>query len=208
MSDRTQGRPARGAAQVGREKILAEFRDLLRSNHGGDLSRKAIARYVGVTPALISYYFPKKQQLLEEAVIPIVTAYADEICQVVETKACADYRTKEVISILMRLYKQDGNLLELYQGTIEKPRCVPDQLAKMTSALTQLFPPKDGEQSTSQLDAAIFQGALWGMCRFASQITQSLEDEASGHGLERHLAEKFFRVTRQQPIESELAAVA
>ena len=211
MSDhRAQGRPCRGVSEVGREKILAAVRDLLRSNRCNDLSRKAVAAFAGVTPALISYYFPKKQQLLEEAVTPIVTAYADEICRVSESTAAADTKTQEIISILMRLYKRDGKILDVYRDSIEKPAGVPDQIAKMTSALTQLFPVAGSEHPTSQLDAAIFQGAMWGMCRFAAQAEQSMLLEVEGSsrldGLRKRVAETLLNIVNHTPMMSASAS--
>lgn len=71
---RSQGRPPRTDPGVGREAIIDAARELLRSRPPAKVTRDEIARYAGVNPALIRYYFGDKSNLLT-AVVEVI---ADE----------------------------------------------------------------------------------------------------------------------------------
>ena len=65
ISRRAPGRPV-SAERFGREKIISGFRALVRKGQG-QISRKDIANYLGITPALVIYYFPDSSTILREA---------------------------------------------------------------------------------------------------------------------------------------------
>jgi TetR/AcrR family transcriptional regulator len=71
---RGKGRPPRSEAGVGREAIIEAARELLRVKPPAKVTRDEIARYAGINPALIRYYFGDKSNLLTA----VVEAIGDE----------------------------------------------------------------------------------------------------------------------------------
>ena len=81
---RVQGRPTRGANEVGSQKIVEGMRVALRAQKTTNVTRKDIALHADVTPALVTYYFPERSSLIEAATLPIVQALIDKV------KACTE----------------------------------------------------------------------------------------------------------------------
>lgn len=206
---RPQGRPSRGQAEVGRDKILEALRGLLRSTQFFDLSRKVVAASAGVTPALVSYYFPRKEQLLEDAVTPIIAKYHEEIKSILGAQMTRHQKRTGVIRILMRMYRCDGRLFDVYRDFVERRRCSEKPLGSIMSAFAELF--IYSETQEDQLDVAIVYGAIWGMCRFAAQVEQELMDEEHAEKLDRlreQLAESMILRIFSSPLTSRVDGMA
>ena len=168
---RSQGRPRRGATEVGREKIVQKLQQAVRSGADFDLSRKTLSEYAGVTPALISYYFPKKEMLLEEVAGPIISQYRMELEKILEMTIGQDAKLKKVVILLVSLYTKDGRTLDMYADVIKKGNSIEvGEIAKMTDLLGDFFSARDNCSVASRFDATVLQGAMWGMCRFAAQV--------------------------------------
>jgi len=69
---RTQGRPVRGDAMAGRDWLIQKTRIAMKFKPRIDMQRREIAEFAGVTPALVSYYFPDKGGLFEAAAKPFL----------------------------------------------------------------------------------------------------------------------------------------
>lgn len=182
-ASRAQGRPRRGASEVGRDRIIRRLQVVFRFEEA-DCSRKSLAELAGVTPALISYYFPKRETLLEEVSRPVIAAYRMELEQIVETIAPMGERLRGIAKLLVRLYTLDRNLLDIYVEVMRKPRRainVADQseVDRMTGLLATFFASWRGLPMPQDFDAAVLQGAIWGMCRFATKVDaqRSLDHE-------------------------------
>jgi AcrR family transcriptional regulator len=65
---RTQGRPANAESGVGRDALIDSSRRLLQVKPPGKVTREEIARFAGVNPALIRYYFGDKSTPLTAVV--------------------------------------------------------------------------------------------------------------------------------------------
>ncbi len=76
---RPQGRPTRCANDTGLQRIVNGMRNALRSRRNIHVTRKDIAQFAGVTPALVTYYFPEKDSLIEAATVPIVAAMVEAV---------------------------------------------------------------------------------------------------------------------------------
>ena len=61
------GRRPAGQEEVGRTRIRERTRALLKERSRTDLQRQDVARKVGGSPALISYYFPDMSSLFKAA---------------------------------------------------------------------------------------------------------------------------------------------
>lgn len=182
--ERLRGRPRVGGEEVGRDKIIARLRDIVRSSHNFDTSRKSLAEYAGVTPALISYYFPKKDTLLVEIVRPIISRYADELHATLDLKLEMEVKMHRVVKLLLNLYIVDGNALDLYYDVSRRlGEPVPIEVARMTNLLATYFWQKGDVPTQDHFNAAVLQGAVWGMCRFAART--SLDEGPSENEIQK-----------------------
>ena len=167
--ERRQGRPPTGGREVGRDKIIARLQAVIQTRADLDLSRKHLSEYAGVTPALISYYFPKRETLLLEIVRPIVASYAERMEYILSQDLEEDVKLHDVVALLLNLYMVDGKSLDLYYDVSRKlGEAVPFELARMTSMLSAHFS-RPNTSIEHDFHAAVLQGAVWGMCRFAAK---------------------------------------
>jgi AcrR family transcriptional regulator len=70
-TSRGKGRPSRDHAGVGRDALIEATRSLLRERPAAKVTRVDIARFAGVDPGLIRYYFGNKDGLLAAAALAV-----------------------------------------------------------------------------------------------------------------------------------------
>jgi TetR/AcrR family transcriptional regulator len=70
------GRPAAGAQAVGREALIDRTCELLTQLPPDRITRAEVARYMGVDPSLIRYYFRDRSMLLLAAVQKLTAEFA------------------------------------------------------------------------------------------------------------------------------------
>ena len=68
---RIQGRPKRGPFSVGRDKIIGDALQLLRSGKH-ITTRKKLSADLGITPALLNYYFGKDANFLKHSIVDAI----------------------------------------------------------------------------------------------------------------------------------------
>jgi AcrR family transcriptional regulator len=196
---RSQGRPSRGGNEVGSDRIAESLREMLRSGQSGDASRKSLAEYAGVTPALITYYFPNKDGLIEHATKPIMEEYARQLQSILSGGDEPDSKLKQVISLLVGCYERDAGILDAYselvrtRGDALKPNYIDVMSQELSKFLTDWFE----KSSLPMHNCAMMQGALWGMCQFVAQI-KSAREAAMGNGIDEIPAD--LEVDRVTPI--------
>lgn len=202
---RPQGRPRRGVAEVGREKIISRLQGVFRSGTAVDLSRKSLAELAGVTPALISYYFPKKEVLFEQISGPIICCYRAEMEEIMMGALPNNAKLRGVISLLVALYTRDGRILDMYTGVMQgighsdnPSRC---EVFRMTQMLADFLSRWRGRPAEDDFDAAVLQGAVWGMCRFAAHV--GMEKTERDHDVSMI----FVRVTKLLSPGAEMLAL-
>ena len=76
---RNRGRPTDAGDLVGRSRIIDSARQYLREKGPIDVTRKAIAERAEITPALISYYFRDREELIRQCTVPLITAYNEKL---------------------------------------------------------------------------------------------------------------------------------
>jgi AcrR family transcriptional regulator len=174
---RLQGRPPRGGNEVGSERIIESLREMLRSRSFEATSRKCLAEYAGVTPALITYYFPSKDGLIEEATKPVVEDYARQLGAILKADDEPDSKLRSIISLLVSCYTRDGGILDAYSELVRKNgrSLKPNYIDLMAQELSDFFCQWFNMGGVSDPHPAMLQGALWGMCQFAAQTELSPE---------------------------------
>jgi AcrR family transcriptional regulator len=190
---RSQGRPCRGGNEVGSDRIIGSLRDMLRSRRMDCTSRKSLAEFAGITPALITYYFPDKDSLIEEATKPIIEEYARQLSAILRQDEAPDIKLRKVIGLLISCYERDAGILDAYSELARQKgeALQPNYVAMMTEELAKFFGDWFDQGTTQAHHPAMLQGALWGMCQFVAQV--NLARELSG--MDESLIADLDRVT-------------
>lgn len=87
---RGKGRPQRAAQAVGRDALIHATIELLKTTSHEKINRLEIARFAGVDPRLIRYYFGDVTQLFAEVAVQIVRSFREQIDDEVEGMSAED----------------------------------------------------------------------------------------------------------------------
>lgn len=165
---RPQGRPLRGTGDVGREKLVEAARTVLRRRVPAGLSRKAVADVAGVTPALVSYYFPNPDSLVAAATRPLIGERIDELMSIIDGRAPWHDRLLHVVAFLVALNEADATLID---RLIEARRsnALDPMLDSAYGRLRGFY--LDGAEAGAwrPLDPDLVLYALWGMCQAVAE---------------------------------------
>ena len=165
----TQGRPARGTNEAGPQKIVDGLRLALRERQNIHVTRKEIAQYARVTPALVTYYYPEKDNLIEAATFPIVDAMVDAVEKCLTGARSPQVNLLEAIDLLIASYARDAAIIDLFSAyRASKPDTLPDVLGRMDVAFKMFFDHWLKESKNSVYDAAYLQQAAIGMCKIVA----------------------------------------
>ena len=173
--------PARSAERfnshedVGRDLIVRRTRAAMRDRKGAVLSREDIAKSAGVTPALISYYFPDRSSLFETVAGPIIGRYSDDVRQAIDADQALKERLKGLISVYLAVHYRERHLLDFYVKFARKSG-KESNLALLTqiqaAAVAFVGELLDGECLLGDCPHEV-QSTLWGMCK---QVALRSED--------------------------------
>ena len=122
---RHAGRPVRDE-EIGRNVILEKTRLAMRERPRADLQRNEIARYAGVTPALISYYFPDRSHLFEAAAHPVIEIYVAEARLIIGSDQPLIHRLNALILLFVEFNYKEGHLLDFYLEHMSRTGCKND----------------------------------------------------------------------------------
>ena len=101
---RGKGRPPRTEPGVGREAIIDAARELLRVRPPGKVTREEIARFAGVNPALIRYYFGDKSNLLTAVVEAIGDENLRRLRAALDRRGTATEKLRRRIDLIMQMH--------------------------------------------------------------------------------------------------------
>ncbi len=172
---RPQGRPPRGGQETGRDHLIESTRGAMRARPKLDIQRREIAEYAGVTPALVSYYFPDKAVLFEAAARPVIEGYAADVRLILGSRAAPKAKLKRLISLFLVFNSEQGFILDHYlEGTSTKRR--DDNVLLLSAVERELF-----AFFETLVDLGIVRGddphflpaALWGLCRHVGRRRQA-----------------------------------
>ena len=153
-SQRSSGRPV-SAERFGREKIVSGFRALVREGRG-QIMRKDIAEYLGITPALVTYYFPVSSSLFKEAFNGIFDPWLVNIEKVDQGSP------KEIIDVIVSFFRVELHTEELFRSMIKDGIITDNTLARMerrTAAKIAQLTAATEDESVSIADI------IWGSAR-------------------------------------------
>lgn len=90
------------------------MQDALRSLQTNNVTRKDIAGFAGVTPALVTYYFPERNTLIEAATMPVVETLAIAVRGRLAQEVDPGQALLHLIVDILTCYRRDIAIIELY----------------------------------------------------------------------------------------------
>ena len=159
---RKPGRPRVGEQQVGRERIVEGVIEYVRAGHS-DISRREISAYLGITPALITYYFPKGFSLLTEAVDRQSIRWRHKLDDLCEQREASSQVFDSLQHLIITMYKADAHIVDLQTSLWRAghmPYFLVDEMKRKASMLLM-----SGERTQVKRNMAmITMSIIWGAC--------------------------------------------
>lgn len=111
---RLRGRPRQRESEVGRDKLIKQSRKVMMRRPTMDIQRREIADVVGVTPALINYYFPDKWTLLEAASYPLISDLLTTVEELLDSPLSSMQKIEDLIEIYLNFHADSGYAMSYY----------------------------------------------------------------------------------------------
>ena len=167
---RSAGRPVRDE-EIGRTVIVEKTRLAMRERPRPDLQRNEIARFAGVTPALISYYFPDRSTLFEAAAYPVIERYVADVRLIIGSDRKAIDRLRDLILLFVKFNYTEGYLLDFYLEHMEKAgdRSKMLLLEEIYREMLSFFDQLLKTNTIRGENASVVQSMLWGMCKHTAR---------------------------------------
>ena len=150
------------------------MRDALRARQNIHVTRKEVAQYAGVTPALITYYFQEKDSLIAAAAVPIVVTMVEAVKNCLSGEKEPHEKLRQVVDILIESYARDAVIIDLFiafQGS--RADKLPDLIGQMEAALLTFFDHWLRQNPRTVYDASYLQKATIGMCKIVARREHS-----------------------------------
>lgn len=169
---RGKGRPDGPGKSVGRQAIIRATRKFLQTNPPSSVNRLVIARFAGVDPALIRYYFGTIDGLLTAVAAEIATEMHDSIHAAVAVGSSAAQKLRNRVGAFLAMHAENPHLNQLIvqqilRGTGDKAQRA--RAAMIEDSITTLKKILDDGEERNELrhvDARFLHVALIGMCDF------------------------------------------
>jgi AcrR family transcriptional regulator len=184
---RAQGRPARGPEVVGRERILAGTREFLRSNKATEITRKNIAESVGVTPALISYYFPERINLLEAATVSVIELHTQRVLAIAASAESFEDKLRQLVAHFVQCNVIDGGIFACFAEMVLPASAYDgaDLVEQMIQNAAPIFEELSVQEIRLLTDPRTMVVALWGLCKSVSQTKSKKLDAGDPSSIDR-----------------------
>ena len=164
---RFQRRPQRGSSSLGKDRVIADTLDLIRSGRQfADF--QDLAKKIGITPVLLNYYFEGDSRFYVKAIIGIIEGYAKRFRWLLDNQDfCDRLHFEKALTVVCEMYVVDGNLVRLYSSLhqCDPPSDCPIKLMKQI--LASNISSSDHKQLNS-IKSQNLANAVWNTCSFAS----------------------------------------
>lgn len=181
--------------------MVEKMREIMKSKPKIDIQRREIAEFMGVTPALVGYYFPDKRSLIEEAASPLIDEYIAEVKESISTIHNPLATLRRLIYIFIRFNQESGYLLDFYieHVTTRKNHNSLPKLREVYEEMNGFFSDLMRAGLIRGEDPRLVQSAVWGMCRYIGQ-QQNISDaprqsKGGDMGTLQNLADTIFDLT-------------
>ena len=157
--------------------MIEKMREIMKSKPKIDIQRREIAEFMGVTPALVGYYFPDKRSLIEEAANPLIDEYIAEVKGSISDSRNPLETLRRLIFIFIKFNQESGYLLDFYieHVTTRKNHNSLPKLREIYEDMNGFFSDLMRAGLIRGEDPRLVQSAVWGMCRYIGQL-QNISD--------------------------------
>ena len=181
MSDkRTAGRPVRGLNDVERLRILEASRSFLRLNADGEFTRRDLADFVGVAPALISYYFPERSDLVRAAVAPIIEQYSERLSIIDRSDLSQPDKLIAIVCLLVECNLRDRAMIKaFYAVNLAGPGFTGSKFMRLLSTdITGCIAASVDKERSTYYGLDFIMNSLWNVCESAAVEVLSMVQAA------------------------------
>lgn len=167
---RAQGRPSNAQSGVGRDALINSTRRLLQIKPPGKVTREEIARFAGVNPALIRYYFGDKSTLLTAVVEAISQENLKRLRETLSQGGTAADRLARRVHLLLQMHAENPyyhQLIfeQLWQGSSRKQkRLAREMIVPYFEEFSRLFSEAKRRREMRDVDPRFLHVALIGLC--------------------------------------------
>lgn len=170
---RLPGRPRQSESEVGREKLIEDARKVISIRPRTDIQRREIADVVGVTPALINYYFSNKWDLLEAASYPSINGLFIAIDSVISSHNSMELKFDKLIDVYLSFHANNSYALDYYiassrnLGKKENIEAVRYYRNKVCGFIREHYL----EEASDARSAEIVHSTLWSVCECLGRLS-------------------------------------
>lgn len=166
-----RGRPRNTSESDMRQLLIESTLGVLRERPEYGIQRQRIAAAAGVTPALISYYFPERWNLIYLASLAVMKDYSADL----EAIALRETPTLKDLMKLIELYVQfntkNPNVLDFYLISLAKTRRQKDfiQFSSIYEKIIEFLRRLIKGGYIREINPVMFQSSLWSLSKYSSQ---------------------------------------
>ncbi len=166
-----QGRPIVKEGSNGREQLLERTREALRAKPKADLQRQQIAEIAGVTPALVSYYFPDKWDLIEESASTQIDLYFARMQVITSQSQPGIKELRRLVELYVDFSIENGYTLDFFMQNInswKRSDCL-EKTLKNYESLMKFFKEMILSGVIKHIDPAVLNSVLWSSSHYLAQ---------------------------------------
>ncbi len=160
---RTQGRPSRDGNTAGPDSIVTGLRKAVQELQTTNVTRKDIARFAGVTPALVTYYFPDRNALVKTAVLSVIDIFSGRIAGHLAADVDHSHKLFDIIEDTLALYHDNHYVIELVQQTDDV-----GMMREIKQDIAGFFDAWPGRASRHEQDGWFLATVVFGICHSLS----------------------------------------
>ena len=166
---------------MGRTRLLDRTRDALKSKPKIDMQRREIATFAGVTPALVSYYYPDKWDLFAAAARPVVEGYVEEVREILHQVTGPRLKVLHLVILFIDFNFHQGYLLDFYLENSNRMARQEDlaSLKEIYGEMLVFFGSLLRDGLVRGDTPEFIQSTLWGLCKYVAQQPHLAELAAS-----------------------------
>ena len=156
-----------------------------------ELNRTNLAALAGVTPALVTYYFPNQPSLIEAVAQPLLERYLTDLKTILAQPVPVEARLRELIKLFLRISRNDGRLVDGYIDFVRRTSNTQGQfLQGAYLELTRFFHECEVKNYFAKTNIPFSQTALWGICKIVAQTSALTELIMEGAATEGEIEDK------------------
>jgi AcrR family transcriptional regulator len=195
---RSKGRPTGAQSAVGADVLIEATRKLLRTRAPREITRKEIAAFAKVDPALIRYYFRDKENLLLAATMQIEREHRAREHAAVTAAVTPVGKLKAKIRVLIEVMAENPHYNQLIQEQIHfstnkealqaRHEMVGNSVAELKAILTE----GAGTGELKPIAPEFLHIAMIGMCQLFFNRRPLLEELFQRKVTPQALADEYF----------------